>query len=160
MARDTHRYLIALGSNMRVPGIGGPRAVVGKAFMALEEKGLTLLATSRIVDSRPVGPSQRLYANAIALVETGLEPPALLRTLQGIETRFGRTRRGQRWRARPLDLDIVLWSGGVWQSPGLAIPHPHFRERAFVLQPAARIAPRWRDPHTGLTLRQLAARGS
>ena len=105
MARDTHRYLIALGSNMRVPGIGGPRAVLAKAFAALEEKGLTLLATSRIVDSRPVGPSQRLYANVVALVETGLEPPALLRTLQGIETSFGRTRRGQRWRARPLDLD-------------------------------------------------------
>jgi 2-amino-4-hydroxy-6-hydroxymethyldihydropteridine diphosphokinase len=57
-----------------------------------------------------------------------------------------------------LDLDIVLWSGGAWASPGLTIPHPRFRTRQFVLGPAASIAPTWRDPLSGLTLRQLAYR--
>uniref|UniRef100_UPI0015771B8A 2-amino-4-hydroxy-6- hydroxymethyldihydropteridine diphosphokinase n=1 Tax=Sphingomonas bacterium TaxID=1895847 RepID=UPI0015771B8A len=69
---------------------------------------------------------------------------------------FGR-RRGRRWGARVLDLDIVLWSGGSWRSPGLTIPHPAFRDRRFVLDPMVALAPRWRDPVTGLTIRQLAA---
>jgi 2-amino-4-hydroxy-6-hydroxymethyldihydropteridine diphosphokinase len=94
------------------------------------------------------------------LVASALAPPDMLALLQAVEREFGRKRRGQRWRARTLDLDIVLWSGGIWVSPDLAIPHPAFRERAFVLTPAALIAPRWRDPLTGLTLRQLAARAA
>ena len=90
--------------------------------------------------------------------ETDLTPPDLLDVLQSVEADFGRRRRGARWRARPLDLDIILWSGGAWASPDLTIPHPLFRERDFVIGPAAQIAPQWRDPVTGLTLRQLAAR--
>jgi len=57
-----------------------------------------------------------------------------------------------------LDLDIVLWNGGAYAADDLVIPHPAFRIRAFVLVPAARIAGDWRDPLTGLTIRQLAAR--
>jgi 2-amino-4-hydroxy-6-hydroxymethyldihydropteridine diphosphokinase len=57
-----------------------------------------------------------------------------------------------------LDLDIVLWSGGAWSGPGLTVPHIAFRERRFVLDPAAEVAPAWRDPVSGRTLRQLAAR--
>lgn len=153
-------YVLGLGSNMRVPGIGGPRAVIAAALIALEQEGLSLAAVSRIIDSAPVGPSQRRYANAAAVVETELAPPELLCRLQQIERAFGRNRRGQRWRARPLDLDIVAWDGGIWVSPGLVVPHPHFRERSFVLAPAAQIAPAWRDPLSGLTLRQLAARAA
>ena len=155
-----HSYLIALGSNMRVPGVGNPRQVIARAFGVLERSGLELLASSGILDSAPVGPSLRQYANAAALVEAELEPPAMLVLLQEIEKQFGRVRRGQRWRSRPLDLDIVLWSGGIWVSPELAIPHPHYRERDFVLRPASAIAPDWRDPVTGLTLRQLSARAA
>ena len=143
---------------MRLPRIGGPRLVLKAALPALAEGGIEPVATSPIVASRPVGPSQRLYANAAALVSTGLAPVALLQSLQAIETRFGRRRRGAAWRARPLDLDIVLWSGGTWDSPDLTIPHPAFRERDFVLSPAAHIAPDWRDPVTGLTVRQLSRR--
>ncbi len=57
-----------------------------------------------------------------------------------------------------LDLDIILWERGPWASPGLIVPHPAFRERRFVLAPATAVAPAWRDPVTGLTLRQLRAR--
>ena len=69
-----------------------------------------------------------------------------------------RERRGQRWGSRTLDLNIVLWGGGSWASKALSIPHPLFRGRHFVLRPAAQVAPTWRDPVTGLTLRQLAGR--
>jgi len=153
-------YLVALGSNMRVPGIGGPRAVIVAALEALASEGFGLEAVSRMVDTAPIGPSARRYANAAAVIGSELAPPELLARLQKIEREFGRRKRGLRWRARTLDLDIIAWSEGIWMSPGLVIPHPHFRERPFVLGPAAQIAPAWRDPASGLTLRQLAARGA
>ena len=129
------------------------------AFTALAaEPGLALEAASRVMASAPLGPSRRRYANAAAIVTTTLDPPSLLTRLQAIEARFGRNRRGSRWRARTLDLDIVLWSGGAWSSRDLAIPHPAFRHRKFVLLPAREIAADWRDPPTGLTIRRLAAR--
>jgi len=148
MTRAT--YLIGLGSNR--PGRhGGPAAEVRAALAEVDG----VVAASAIEASAPLGPSIRRYANAAALVESGLHPPALLAHLQAIERAFGR-RRGRRWGARVIDLDIVLWSGGAWVSPGLVVPHPAFRTRPFVLGPAASLAPDWRDPLTGRTLRQLA----
>ncbi|MEM7689522.1 MAG: 2-amino-4-hydroxy-6-hydroxymethyldihydropteridine diphosphokinase [Pseudomonadota bacterium] len=154
-------YLIALGSNMRVPGIGSPRRVLAVALRALEAEGVSVLAAAPFIDSAPLGPSLRRYANGAACVETQLAPPELLVVLQKLERRFGRgrsQRRGQRWRARALDLDIILWSGGVWISPSLRIPHREMRARDFVLRPAAAIARTWRDPVTGLSLGALSAR--
>jgi len=142
---------------MRARGLS-PEAVIAAAARALGETGWNVRAISPIVRSAPVGPSQRRYANAVALIEGDPAPEATLTQLQEIERRFGRQRRGQRWRARPLDLDIVLWSGGAFASDELTIPHPLFRQRDFVLHPAAAIAPHWRDPVSGLTVRQLAAR--
>jgi 2-amino-4-hydroxy-6-hydroxymethyldihydropteridine diphosphokinase len=126
----------------------------------MEMDDIDVFAHSAIVPSAPVGPSQRRYANAAAILSTELTPPALLRRLHYIENHFGRMRRGQTWRARTLDLDILLWSGGIWadSDPELAIPHPALRTRAFVLTPAAMIAPDWRDPVTGLSIRQLQSR--
>jgi 2-amino-4-hydroxy-6-hydroxymethyldihydropteridine diphosphokinase len=106
----------------------------------------------------PVGPSQRRYANSAATVETALDPPEVLALLKRIEREFGRRPGGRRWASRVLDLDIVLWSGGAFAGPGLTVPHALFRTRDFVLAPAARIAAGWRDPVTGLTVRQLHAR--
>ncbi len=108
--------------------------------------------------SRPLGPSRRLFANAVALVETRFDPPRLLKRLKKIEWQFGRRSSGARWASRVLDLDIILWSGGAWATPYLAVPHLAFRSRSFVLDPLVEIVPRWRDPLTGLTIRQLKAR--
>jgi 2-amino-4-hydroxy-6-hydroxymethyldihydropteridine diphosphokinase len=154
----THRYLIALGSNVRHVRHGAPAGVVRAALAALEGAGIAVLAAAPIVGSAPLGPSRRRYANGAALVETALEPLELLACLKRIERGFGRRTGGRRWGARVLDLDIVLWSGGMWGSRELVIPHPRFRERGFVVQPAAAIAPGWRDPVSGLTLRRLLAR--
>ncbi len=137
--------------------MGTPRAVLAAAMEELAALG-TVTARSAVIDSAPVGPSQRQYANAALVLETERLPPALLMVLQAMEQDFGRVRRGQRWRARVLDLDIVLWSGGAWNAPGLTVPHPLFRTRPFVLAPALAIAASWRDPASGLTLRQLHAR--
>ncbi len=143
---------------MRHARHGLPRAVLVAAVAALDAAGLAVLATAPVLASAPLGPSRRLYANGAVVVETPLAPRALLALLQAIEHDFGRVRRGRRWGARTLDLDLVLWSGGAWSDAALTIPHPAFRERAFVLGPAARIARDWRDPLTGLTLGQLRAR--
>jgi 2-amino-4-hydroxy-6-hydroxymethyldihydropteridine diphosphokinase len=152
------RYLIALGSNQRHHHHGRPEQVLQAALVALGQGGIKVLAAAPLLRSTPLGPSRRRYANGAALIKTRLEPEALLELLQGIEADFGRRRAGQRWSARVLDLDIVLWSGGAWSSPGLTIPHVEFRGRAFVLGPASAIAPRWSDPLTGLSLRQLYRR--
>lgn len=153
-----HRYLVALGSNQWHSRFGEPRRVLRAAFERLDRQGLQLLAASPVIESAPLGHARRRYANAAALVKTPLAPDALLGRLKAIEAKFGRRGGGQRWGARVLDLDLVLWSGGAWASPGLVVPHPAFRARRFVLAPAAAVAPRWRDPLTGLTLRHLLTR--
>lgn len=104
----------------------------------------------------PIGPSIRRFANQCAVIASDEPPPVLLARLKAIEVAFGR-RRGERWGARVLDLDIILWSGGAWASPGLTIPHAAFRGRRFVLAPLAEIAPDWRDPLTGRAVRHLSA---
>lgn len=152
------RYLIALGSNVRHHRHGPPERVLAAALDALARRGMAVLHAAPVLRSAAVGPSLRRYANAAGLIETGLDPEALLAELKAIERIFGRRSGGQRWTSRVLDLDIVLWSGGPWASADLSVPHPLFRRRHFVLKPAAAIAPDWRDPLTGLTLRQLAAR--
>jgi 2-amino-4-hydroxy-6-hydroxymethyldihydropteridine diphosphokinase len=128
---------------------------------ALAAQGLAVEAVSPTIASAPLGPSRRRYANAAAIVAGDLMPPALLLLLQRIEHDFGRVRRGQRWRARTLDLDVILWSGGVWrQAPGAAparsasgIPQADVRPH-----PGRRHRPHWRDPETGLRIKHHNAR--
>ncbi|MBB5714973.1 2-amino-4-hydroxy-6-hydroxymethyldihydropteridine diphosphokinase [Sphingomonas aerophila] len=150
MTRAT--YLIALGSNR--PGRhGGPAAAIGAALAAI---GGVVIA-SPVIATPPLGPSIRRFANAAALIESDEAPPELLARLKRIERAMGR-RRGRRWGARAIDIDIIAWSGGIWRARTLMVPHPAFRQRDFVLRPVARIAPDWRDPVTGLTMRQLERR--
>lgn len=151
-ARHAPYYAIAIGSNRRGRH-GGPVAEVRAAMAALDG----VWARSPVLGSAPLGPSIRRFANAVVLVESAARPPEMLAWLKRIERDFGR-RRGARWGARVIDLDIVLWSGGAWRSKRLAVPHVAFRERDFVLAPLCAVAPDWRDPDTGLTARQLLAR--
>lgn len=150
-----HLYVVALGSNQRHTNFGAPPSVVAAVVAALNVPPLRVLRAGRPIASRPVGPSQRTYCNSAVCLETPLDPEALLAHLQRLETQFGRIRRGQRWRARVIDLDIILWSGGCWQTDHLTIPHPHFRARSFVLRPMMTVAPDWRDPVTQLNVRHL-----
>jgi 2-amino-4-hydroxy-6-hydroxymethyldihydropteridine diphosphokinase len=148
MARAS--YAIAIGSNR--PGRhGSPECEVAAALEALGG----VVAVAPLIRSAPLGPSLRRYANTVALVDSPLSPPEMLTRCKAIERSFGR-RRGRRWGTRVLDLDLVLWSGGPWASPGLIVPHPEFRTRDFVLEPLARLVPDWRDPVSGRTIRQLA----
>ena len=144
-------YAIAMGSNRRGRH-GAPDATLRAAAEAIGAARL-----SKVRSTPALGPAGRAFANAVALVETELDPPALLAALKRVERDFGR-RAGRRWGPRVLDLDIVLWSQGPWAGAGLLVPHPEFRRRRFVLEPLAEIAPLWRDPITGATVRQLLHR--
>ena len=148
----TTSYAIAIGSN-RLGRHGTPEREVAAAIHALGN----VIARSHTLRTAPVGPSIRRFANAAVLIETGEAPLELLARLKAIEYAFGR-RRGQRWGMRVIDLDIVLWSGGRFSAAGLIVPHPAFRDRRFVLDPLAEIAPDWRDPVTARRVRQLAHR--
>jgi len=151
-------YVVAIGSNRRHGRYGAPAKVVSAAIAAMETAGLVLRARSRTIATPALGPAGRSFANTAVIVETTLDPPALLALLKRIERDFGR-RRARRWGARVLDLDIILWSGGRWSTGnGLTIPHRAYASRDFVLRPLAEIAPRWRDPRSGLSMRQLRAR--
>ena len=132
--------------------------MLAAALERLAAEGLRVIAAAPVIETDPVGPSIRRYANSAAVIETGLDPEALLALLKRIERAFGRRPGGRRWRARVLDLDVILWSGGAYASADLKIPHPLFRERAFVLAPALAVDPDWRDPITRATVRQLHAR--
>lgn len=153
----TASYVIGIGSNRRHGRHGAPARIVAAAVGAIAAQGLTVVRCSRTRRSPALGPSARDFANAALLVDSALPPLALLALLKRIERDFGR-RRGRRWGARVLDLDILAWSLGRWQSRTLIVPHAALADRRFAIGPAAEIAPDWRHPRDGRTLRQLAAR--
>ncbi|HVM21980.1 MAG TPA: 2-amino-4-hydroxy-6-hydroxymethyldihydropteridine diphosphokinase [Sphingomicrobium sp.] len=155
MARATYLYAIALGSNRPHGRFGRPAHVVEAAIAELDRE-FELFDASPIVLNRAHGGAGRDFANAVALVESAAEPPAVLAHLKAIEREFGR-RPGRRWGPRVLDLDLLLWSGGRFRSRQLTIPHPELARREFVLQPLAAIAPGWRL-EAGLTTRHFAHR--
>ncbi|MES2326370.1 MAG: 2-amino-4-hydroxy-6-hydroxymethyldihydropteridine diphosphokinase [Pseudomonadota bacterium] len=154
MAEPKHLYAVAIGSNRPHGRFGRPAGVVEAAIARLDQE-FGLFDASPIVLNAAHGGAGRDFANAVALVESDLEPPALLARLKSIEREFGR-RSGRRWGPRVLDLDIALWSGGNFRSHWLIIPHPALARRSFVLHPLSAIAPRWRVG--ALSIRHLAQR--
>jgi 2-amino-4-hydroxy-6-hydroxymethyldihydropteridine diphosphokinase len=155
VAGATHLYAIAIGSNRPHGRHGRPAGVVEAAIARLDEE-FGLFDASPIVLNPAIGGAGRDFANAVALVETNLEPPGMLARIKRIERDFGR-RSGKHWAARVLDLDIALWSGGRFRSRGLTIPHYGLEKRTFVIRPLAAIAPGWRV-RGPLTAQHLAYR--
>jgi len=146
---------LALGSNL-----GDRRANLEAALAALRANtAVRVLAVSGFIETEPVGgpPGQGAYLNGAAAVETDLEPHALLTECKRIEKSLGR-REGPRWGPRIVDLDILFYGALVLDTPDLTLPHPRLRERRFVLEPLAAIAPDLVDPVTGLTVGELLAR--
>jgi 2-amino-4-hydroxy-6-hydroxymethyldihydropteridine diphosphokinase len=155
MVQATHLYAIALGSNRRHIRHGRPAGVVEAAIGRLDAE-FDLFDASPIILNKAIGGAGRDFANAVALVESGLAPMEMLFELKAIERDFGR-RPGRRWGERVLDLDLVAWGNGRFAAHGLTIPHPRLEERDFVLGPLAAVAPSWKIKQ-GLTVRHLASR--
>jgi len=112
---------------------------------------------SSIHETEPWGYSdQPLFLNAVAEVETRLEPRALLDELLAVERRLGRERSGPRYGPRTIDLDLLLYGDRVVDETGLAVPHPRLHERLFVLEPLAELAPSLEIPGNGTVQALLA----
>ncbi len=134
---DLVDVFIGLGSNLDHPERQIRRALEGLAALP----GVALAQTSPLYLSDPLGPpGQPDYVNAVAALRTDLDPLPLLDQLQAIEDQHGRERH-ERWGARTLDLDLLLFGQREIRHPRLTVPHPRLFERRFVLQPLADVAP-------------------
>ena len=129
---------IGLGSNL-----GESQDTLAAALAALTfNDAIKNIEVSSYYQSKPHGPQdQPDYLNAVAGFETSLAPEALLDVLQAIETKYGRVRTGERWTARTLDLDILLYGQQVIDTPRLVVPHAWMTQREFVLYPLYELAP-------------------
>lgn len=145
MNDKTSQAFIALGSNLE-----NPVAQLQCAFSELEKlPGTRLIRRSSLYQSAPVGRlDQPDFINAVAIIETGLAPLALLQALLALEHTHGRVRESLN-APRTLDLDILLYDDLQCQEPGLIIPHPRMAQRAFVLEPLLEIAPDCHIPGYG-----------
>ena len=143
---ETAIAYIGLASNLADPA---SQIKTGRtAIRAL--KGIRELAFSSLYYSFPMGPQdQPDYYNAVIAVETTLLPMVLLRALQTIENAQGRIRKTERWGARTLDLDILLYNDQIIDLPDLTVPHSGITDRAFVLYPLHEIAPDLQVPGHG-----------
>jgi 2-amino-4-hydroxy-6-hydroxymethyldihydropteridine diphosphokinase len=144
---------IALGSNL-----GDRRAHLDSAVASLGAI-LADLRVSGVIETAPVdvvGP-QGPFLNAAVVGRFDGTARELLSALLMLEGQHGR-RRPHAGAARTLDLDLIFFGEERVEEPGLVVPHPRFRERRFVLEPLAEVAPGWRDPATGLTVVELLSR--
>jgi len=131
------RVYVALGSN-----VGDRAAHLASARNRLATlPGTRVVATSRVEETAPIGPvPQGAFLNQMVLLETTLEPRALLGHLHAIESERGRERQaGVRWGPRTLDLDIVRYGDRSVREPDLTIPHPELPHRDFWLREMAEL---------------------
>jgi 2-amino-4-hydroxy-6-hydroxymethyldihydropteridine diphosphokinase len=147
--------LLALGAN--IPSIAGePDITLRFALTAMLAQKIRVAMVSAFYTTPAwPNPSDPAFVNAVAAVETSLDPQSLLLALHGIEAQFGR-RRERSNAPRTLDLDLLDYGGRVEESWPL-LPHPRICERAFVLVPLADVAPDWRHPVTKQPLSDLLA---
>jgi 2-amino-4-hydroxy-6-hydroxymethyldihydropteridine diphosphokinase len=159
--------------------LGDPAARFAEALRRLEGRVGSVEAVSSIVQTPPWdGTEQPDYLNIVALLRTTREAGDVLAFARGLEREAGRPERHPRWGARSLDIDIILWFAGrvagesgagagatplswrgvVIDEPGLTVPHPRWRDRAFVVWPLAEIAPSLVDPVSGESAASLRDR--
>jgi 2-amino-4-hydroxy-6-hydroxymethyldihydropteridine diphosphokinase len=148
------RAYIALGSNL-----GNSKQQLLDAIDKLSRLPSShVLARSRLYRTPPWGNvAQPDFLNAVVIVETPLSPHDLLDALLAIEREAGRTRLGERWGPRTLDLDLLHVAGQTVNDERLTLPHPHISERAFVLLPLNDLAPELEIPGQGCVSTLLRA---
>lgn len=146
---------IGIGANL-----GDARANVLDAIERLARlPGARLVQASSLYRTAPIDSSGDDYVNAVAALDTDLDPHALLQALLAIEQAHGRER-PYRNAPRTLDLDLLLYGDEIIiDAPTLIVPHPRMHERAFVLAPLAEVAPDLVIPGRGAVTTLLANAG-
>lgn len=118
---------------------------------------MEIVLVSRLRETAPVGfLDQPAFLNGAAMLETTLEPLALLEQLLAVELELGRERGAERNGPRTIDLDLLVYGGDVVDQPGLTVPHPRLHERAFALEPLTDLDPALRIPGRGTVADALA----
>lgn len=146
------RAFISIGSNIDA------ERNLPEAVSRLREIG-TVVAVSKAYRNRAIGPTpQADFLNAAALVETALDPVALVRALRRIETELGRRRGEDAYAPRTIDLDLCLYGSVIDRRSERKLPHPDLLRHAHVAVPVAELDPAFRHPVTGETLADLARR--
>ena len=136
MGRDWVRAFIGLGAN-----VGDPLTQIEQAMAALMSLPATVgLQRSRLYRTAPWQAQGPDFINAMVQLETQLSAPELWVQMQRIEQAAGRIRPFHH-APRTLDLDLIFYGQAVINSPALVLPHPRWRERAFVLRPLSDLAP-------------------
>jgi 2-amino-4-hydroxy-6-hydroxymethyldihydropteridine diphosphokinase len=145
---------LGLGANL-----GDREANIRGALDLLAERGVGVRVVSALIVTDPVGgpAGQPEYLNGAALVETDYSPRELLGVCNQVEAQLGRDRSGERYSARTIDIDILVYGKRVIDAPDLTVPHPCIAQRGFVLGPLAEIAPGLPVPGTGRTVAELWA---
>ncbi len=148
------RAYIGLGGNL-----GDRRAMLDAAVEALRrEPGIEVVAVSTFRETDPVGiTDQPRFLNGAAAIDTDLAPRALLDRLLAVERSLGRTREGERFGPRTIDLDLLLYGDETVDEPGLTVPHPRLAERPFALEPLVELDPALTLPD-GRSLGELLGR--
>jgi 2-amino-4-hydroxy-6-hydroxymethyldihydropteridine diphosphokinase len=148
-----NQCLISLGANL-----GNPRETMRRAAKEIiEATNARAVRASQLYRTPPIGgpTGQGDFLNAVLAIETALNMHELPAVLHAVEAKLGRHRQ-MRWEARPIDLDILLFSDQRLWSPDLKIPHPRMAFRSFVIKPAAEIVPQWRDPVSQMSIGELS----
>ena len=140
------RAYVGLGANL------GPREITIQRAVSLlgQEPGIQVMEESTLRETEPVGVvDQPRFLNGVVALDTTLPPHELLHVLLRIERELGRTRGGERWGPRTIDLDLLVYGSETVDEPGLRVPHPRLHERRFVLEPLADLAPELDLPGVG-----------
>ena len=140
----TERVFVGLGANLGDPESSLRDAVQGLAGLPQTR----VVAVSSLYRSAPVDAAGPDFLNAVAELQSGLEPMELLRALQALEAAGGRER-PYRHAPRTIDLDLLLYGQRTLQSPELTLPHPRLHQRAFVLRPLLELDPSLGHPGLG-----------
>ena len=142
---------LSLGSN-----IDDRMEYLNSAKKELKERGISVTRESRIYETEPWGANasgdhpafesgQKWFLNQVIQIETSLSPQELLKVIQEVEKKLGRTQKNH-WGPREIDIDILLYHNDTLDLPELKIPHHHMADRRFILEPLTELEPNLKDP--------------
>ncbi|MBL7959289.1 2-amino-4-hydroxy-6-hydroxymethyldihydropteridine diphosphokinase [bacterium] len=147
-----HTVYLSLGSN-----VGDRLLQLRKAVTAIEEISM-IKKISSVYETSPVGPiAQNDFLNLVLEIQTDMSPYGLMVHLMRIEENHGR-QRNLKWGPRSIDIDIVFYDQMILNISGLVIPHAHYAERRFVLEPLCEIAPQWICPVRQISVYEIRRR--